>query len=90
MPSTVAPDDPIVEETNAVKKLLLISKPKITVIPAIIPTCVGINKAASAKGIGAKPSPTAAATAAATAALAAFFLILEKQFEHFVMCFVTH
>ena len=67
LPNTVAPAAPIVDDTNDVKKLLLISNPKITVMDAIIPTCVGINKAASENGIGAKPSPNAPATATATA-----------------------
>lgn len=57
LPSTAAPAVPKVEETNEEIMLLLISMPKITVIPAIIATCVGIIRAASATGIGAKPSP---------------------------------
>src|SRR5574344_882011 len=66
LPKRVAPPEPMVDDKRAVITDLFTSKPKMTVIDAIMPTWVGINKAASANGMGAAPWPVAARAAVAT------------------------
>lgn len=73
LPSIVAPPEPNVDETKAVRNDLLISSPNITVIALIIEICVGTSRNASARGTGVNPSPKLAATAVAIAVRACFF-----------------
>ena len=72
-PRIVVPAVPIVEAIKLIITLLLIFIPKFVVIEAIIVIWVGINTAASEKGIGINPSPKATADAAATTARERFF-----------------